>query len=134
LHSRRGQYFLFSTPSRPALGPTQPPIQLIPSEGVLSAKVKRPGRETHRPRPPNAEVKNGGAVPPLTHRSSCIVLNYLSTETTLLFFYLLELRIASIFGGTLWMAWDLPIARLLPAQDNTKKERRKEYMDVPRGI
>jgi hypothetical protein len=34
---------MFSTSSRPALGPTQYPIQLIP--GVLSPWVKRPGRE-----------------------------------------------------------------------------------------
>jgi hypothetical protein len=35
--------FLFTTASRTALGPTQPPIQWVP--GVLSVGVKRPGRE-----------------------------------------------------------------------------------------
>jgi hypothetical protein len=35
--------FLFTTASRTALGPTQPPIQWVP--GSLSLGVKRPGRE-----------------------------------------------------------------------------------------
>jgi hypothetical protein len=37
---------LFSTSSRPILGPTQPPIQWVP--GALSPEVKRQGRETNR--------------------------------------------------------------------------------------
>jgi hypothetical protein len=36
--------FLFSTSSRPTLGPTQPPIQWVP--GALSPGVKRQGRES----------------------------------------------------------------------------------------
>jgi hypothetical protein len=40
-----GIILLFSTVSRPALGPTQPPIQWVP--GVLSPGVRRPGRETN---------------------------------------------------------------------------------------
>jgi hypothetical protein len=40
--------FLFTTASRTALEPTQPPIQWVP--GALSLEVKRPRRE--------AEVKN----------------------------------------------------------------------------
>jgi hypothetical protein len=40
--------FLFTTASRTALGPTQPPIQWVP--GALSLRVKRPGREAdHSP-------------------------------------------------------------------------------------
>jgi hypothetical protein len=39
----RGKIFLFSTASRPVLGPTQPPIQWVP--GTLSPGVKRSGRE-----------------------------------------------------------------------------------------
>jgi len=37
--------FLFTTVSRMALGPTQPPIQWIPRALFLGAK--RPGREAH---------------------------------------------------------------------------------------
>jgi hypothetical protein len=41
--------------SRPAVGPTQPPIQYVP--GFLSG-VKRPGREVGHTSPSGAEVKN----------------------------------------------------------------------------
>jgi hypothetical protein len=48
--------FLFTTTSRPALGPTQPPIQWVP--GALSLGVKRPGCEADHSPPSVAEVKN----------------------------------------------------------------------------
>jgi hypothetical protein len=48
--------FLFTTASRTALGPTQPPIQRVP--GVLSLGVKRPGREADHSPQYSAEVKN----------------------------------------------------------------------------
>jgi hypothetical protein len=48
--------FLFTTASRPALGPTPPPIQWVP--GALSQRVKRPGREADHSPPYSAEVKN----------------------------------------------------------------------------
>jgi hypothetical protein len=42
--SRHGQeILLYSTPSRPTLWPTHPPIQTVP--GALSPGVKRQGRE-----------------------------------------------------------------------------------------
>jgi hypothetical protein len=47
--------FLFSTSSRPALGPTQPPIQWVPQ--ALSPGVKRRGREADHSPPISAEVK-----------------------------------------------------------------------------
>jgi hypothetical protein len=47
--------FLFTTTSRTALGPTQPPIQWVP--GALSLGVKRPGREADHLPPSSAEVK-----------------------------------------------------------------------------
>jgi hypothetical protein len=54
--SRRGLgIFLFTTASRTALGPTQPPIQWVP--GTLSLGLKRQGRETDHSSPPSAEVK-----------------------------------------------------------------------------
>jgi hypothetical protein len=48
--------FRFTTASRTALGPTQPPIQRLPA--ALSLVVKRPGREADHSPPPSAEVKN----------------------------------------------------------------------------
>jgi hypothetical protein len=52
--------FLFPTASRLALGPTKPPIQWVP-------RVQQPGRKTYQTPPSSAEVKNGGAIPPLPH-------------------------------------------------------------------
>jgi hypothetical protein len=47
--------FLFTTASRMALGPTQPPIQWVP--GALSLGIKRPRREADHLPPSSAEVK-----------------------------------------------------------------------------
>jgi hypothetical protein len=47
--------FLFTTVSRIALEPTQPPIQWLP--GALSLRVKRPGCEADHSPPSRAEVK-----------------------------------------------------------------------------
>jgi hypothetical protein len=54
--SRRGLGIFLITASRPALGPTQPPIQWVP--GTISPGVVRLGREAHHSSSPNAEVKN----------------------------------------------------------------------------
>jgi hypothetical protein len=62
-----GKIFLFCTASRLAPGPTQPPIEWL--AGALSLGVKRPGRETDHLPSFIAEVKNGGAIPPLPHMS-----------------------------------------------------------------
>jgi hypothetical protein len=81
----RGNIFLSSITSRPALGPTQPPIQSVP--GALSSSVTGQGREADHLPPSSAEVKNGGAIlySPIRHG---MVLNYLSTRTTLAFLLL----------------------------------------------
>jgi hypothetical protein len=47
--------FLFTTASRTALGPTQPPIQLV--AGALYLGVKRPGREASHSPASSAKVK-----------------------------------------------------------------------------
>jgi hypothetical protein len=64
----RGKIFLLSIATRPALGPSQPSIQLV--LGVLSLRVKWQGHEADHSPPSNTEVKNGGAIPPLSHVSS----------------------------------------------------------------
>jgi hypothetical protein len=46
---------LFTTASRTALGPTQPPSQWVP--GALSLGIKRPGREADHSHLSSAEVK-----------------------------------------------------------------------------
>jgi hypothetical protein len=55
--------FLYSTVSRPAVGPTQSLIQKVP--GALSPGVKLLGREADHSTPSSAEVKNVGPIPPL---------------------------------------------------------------------
>jgi hypothetical protein len=52
----RSRNFLFTTASRPALGPTQPPIQWI--LGDFPPSVKRPDREADHSPPSSAEVKS----------------------------------------------------------------------------
>jgi hypothetical protein len=63
---------LFSAEARdfslPALGSTQPSIQGV--SGALLSGVRRPGREADLLPPLSAEVKNGGAIPPLLYSSS----------------------------------------------------------------
>jgi hypothetical protein len=48
--------FFFTTVLRPALGPTQLPIQWV--TGALSLGVKRPGHEANNSPPSTTEVKN----------------------------------------------------------------------------
>jgi hypothetical protein len=58
--------FLLTTASRPALGPTQHPMQWVPA--ALSLGVKRPGREADHLPPSSAEVKSawsGTSTPPI---------------------------------------------------------------------
>jgi hypothetical protein len=55
LQSPQTLVFHFTTASRTALGPTQPPVQWVP--GALSLGVKQPGREADHSPPSSAEVK-----------------------------------------------------------------------------
>jgi hypothetical protein len=64
----RGKILLFSTASRPALGPTQPPIRWVPE--AIYPGVKRPRREADLSPPSSAGAKNGGAISPLPLTSS----------------------------------------------------------------
>lgn len=63
--SRQGQeiFFLISVTSRPALEPTQPPIEWV-------SRVKLPEREADHSSLCSAEVKNGGAIPPFPYKIS----------------------------------------------------------------
>jgi hypothetical protein len=74
--SRQGLgIFLFTTASRMALGPTQPPIQRVP--GALSLGVKWPGLEADHSPPSSVEVK--GCVELYLHspiRVHGVVLHY----------------------------------------------------------
>jgi hypothetical protein len=59
------EVFLSFITFSPSLGPTQPPTQWLTE--ALSLGLKREGRETDSSPPSSAEVKNGGAIPPLPH-------------------------------------------------------------------
>jgi hypothetical protein len=63
--SHFGHIFITNSVSRPALGPTQPPIHWVP--GALSLGVKRPGREADHSPPSRSEVgqRMCGAISPL---------------------------------------------------------------------
>jgi hypothetical protein len=70
--SRRGQEnILFLTQSRMALEPIQLPVWVT---GALSLGLKRLGREAEHELTSSAEVKNGGAIPPLPTRLRGVVL------------------------------------------------------------
>jgi hypothetical protein len=69
---------------RPAPGLTQPPSQWL--QGALSLGVKRVKSEADHSPPSSAEVKNGGAIPPLPRMSSWHSGYKLSTGKTLLLF------------------------------------------------
>jgi hypothetical protein len=64
----------FTTASRPALGPTQPPIQWV--LGALFLVVKRPGREADHSPPSSAEVRNAWSytsTPQYVFKAWCLV-------------------------------------------------------------
>jgi hypothetical protein len=65
--------FLFTTVSRTALGPTQPPIQWV--LGALSLGVKRPGREADLSPPSSAKVNAWSytSTPPYVFMAWCLV-------------------------------------------------------------
>jgi hypothetical protein len=68
-HSRQGnKIFLLSTVTIPAVGSTQPLMQLIPEN--LNPGVKRSGREADYLPPSSAEARNCRIIPPLPHTSS----------------------------------------------------------------
>jgi hypothetical protein len=78
--SRQCKIFLFTTASRPKLGPTQPPIQWV----ALFWRVKRQGHEAYYWPPSSAEVMKGGAIHSLPHIClHSLMLNLLNIRTNL---------------------------------------------------
>jgi hypothetical protein len=65
---RKGKIFLLSIAATPATGSTQPPIHWV--LGALSLGVKKLEHEVDHSPLSSAEIKNGGAIPPLPHMSS----------------------------------------------------------------
>jgi hypothetical protein len=66
--SRQGHVILhFSTTSRT----TRSYIPWLPA--ALSLRLKRPGSESDHSPPSSAEIKNGGAIPPLPYTSSLLI-------------------------------------------------------------
>jgi hypothetical protein len=61
------EILLLSITFRPALGPTQPPIQWVP--GAVSMGVKHQGHEAGHSPPFSFKVKNSEAIDPLLHMS-----------------------------------------------------------------
>jgi hypothetical protein len=61
-------FLFFSTVSRPALGHTQSPTKW--AQGSLSTEAERQRREAGHSYLTSAEVKNGGAIAPISHTSS----------------------------------------------------------------
>jgi hypothetical protein len=71
----RVKNFFYSTSSRPALGPTQPPTQWV--LGALFPKVKWKGCEADHSPPTSAEVKKTRiyiSTPPYVFMAQCLIL------------------------------------------------------------
>jgi len=82
--------FLFTTASRTALGPTQPPIQWIPA--ALSLRVKRQGLEADHSRPSSAEAKEWEELylrSPIRLMAWCLVKKH-RDNFTFTFFYTMD--------------------------------------------
>jgi hypothetical protein len=111
------EIILFATASRQALGPTQPPIQLV--SGTHSLGVKRPGREADHALPSSSEFKNAWnstSTPPCVFMAWCLVKYrmsswhgtwlspgttylYLTTEVSILSCNVLNLKRQTCFAG-----------------------------------
>jgi hypothetical protein len=91
---QRLRIFLFTTASRPALGPTQTPIQRVC--GSFSLGIIRPGCEADHSPPSSAEVKNAWSytsTPPMRLMTWCSVKKRYFT----LMEYILERKYSHLF-------------------------------------
>jgi hypothetical protein len=66
----------------------QPPSQLVPR--ALSLRLKRLGREADHLPPSSAEVKIGGAIPPLSHPSSWRGAYFIKHKNNVTFLYFIH--------------------------------------------
>jgi len=77
--------FLFTTASRPALWPTQPPIQWVPE--AFYPEVKRPVCEGDYSSPSIGEVKNSwsyASTPQYVFMSQCIIKQWIRLHWVIL--------------------------------------------------
>jgi hypothetical protein len=88
--------FLFTTASRPVLGPTQPPIQWVPR--ALSLVLKRLGRDADHSTPSSAEVKKCVELNLHSHNTSSWRGAQLSTGTTLSFTFIYNNHFSNFFS------------------------------------
>jgi hypothetical protein len=115
---------LFTTVSRPALGPTQSPIQWVP--GALSLGVKRPGREADHSPPSSAEVNNARSytsTPQYVFMAWCLVKHRdnLPSQITLMTLYqLLKLLLSGERWSLHYLSNFFPLQWLLTS--NVEKE------------
>jgi len=61
-------FFLFATASRPALGPIQSPIKLVPGDFPLELSIRHVKLTTHLRQVPSLKIH--GTIPPLPHTFS----------------------------------------------------------------
>jgi len=74
LHGQGVEIYLFTIASKPALGPTQPPIRWV--TGVLSLGIKRPRRAADHSPPTSSKVKNAWShtsIPQYVFKAYCSV-------------------------------------------------------------
>jgi hypothetical protein len=81
--------FLIVTASKPALGPTKPPIQWVLRS--RSPGIKRTGREANHSPPPSAELRMRGLIQPLPYTSLWIGAS-LSIDYVCMVWYFVEHR------------------------------------------
>jgi hypothetical protein len=94
------RFFLFFPPPRPHLWPIKPRIQWVLCS--LFSEIKRPELEADRSAPFSADVKNGGAKTPLPISLHGLVLNSISTGTTLPFLLIFQHTLFFFFPSGGW--------------------------------
>jgi hypothetical protein len=102
----RAKTFLFSAHSRPAMRPTQTPIQW--ARGDLSPEVKRPGHKADHSPPSSVEVKNGGDIPPLRHTSVFMEWYLIKHRDDFTFAFTIVWDVTEVYrqqSACSWIAW-----------------------------